>query len=248
VNKKYILVVLAVAVLTAVLVAKRESVSSFLETAVGVRTTTTITVTTTTLPKYYPPKNQTNNHTNETGGYAGGAGGGAYPQTGANASKVITLEIIDLCQGKMGYVQAVSEGMSFCLNQKYPYYIGLEVLDDSINTWVYNISGFNQTYNISNETTIYYLFVEDVASVTRDIQEFYLVPNDTCFYLGDYTLYTIWMSNPATGEMEITKMIAALPVNVDRNMISRIEWEEIKIYLKTYERDFFLGNLFVEIK
>lgn len=203
-------------------------------------TTSTTTLPTTTTTTTLGESNITN-ATNETF-----LGGGSYESPTApaiNASKVLTLEIIDICQGKMGDVFAVSEGMRMCLNQKYPYYIGMQVEGNNLTTWLYNVSWFNQSYDLSNETTIYYIFVEDVSSVTKDIQQFYMIPNNTCLYLGEYTLHTIWYRNPV-GEMEIIKIIAALPIKIDKTAISKTNWEEIKIYLKTYERDFFLGNLF----
>jgi len=209
-------------------------------------TTTTTVITTTTLPQTFG--NQTNETLGNVSG-AGGEGGQQQPTPLINASKVITLEIIDLCKGRMGDVIAVSEGIGFCLNQKYPYYLVFQLNGSNLTTWVYNTSGFEESYNLDNESTVYYLFVEDVATVTKEIEQFYMVTNSSGLYLGDYTLYTIWSVDTTTGEMVIVKMIAALPLKVDKDSIQKTEgWEEIKFYLKTALKDFYLGNLFVEIK
>jgi len=250
---KIFLILLAILIIfvTILLVFRKEEVIEVITkgifggNATANETTTTI-YPTTTLPQ------ATENQTNETLGNVSGAGGlGSQqkPTTQTNASKVITLEIIDLCEGKMGEVTAVSEGMSFCLNQKYPYYLVFQLNESNLTTWVYNVSGFEESYNLENETIIYYLFVEDVSTVTREIEQFYMITNAKGFYLGNYTLHTIWYSDLTTGEMVIVKMIAALPLNVDKSSIQKTEgWEEIKFYLKTALKDFYLGNLFVEIK
>jgi hypothetical protein len=254
---KVLLILLAILIIfvAVLLVFRKDEIAKIITTSifggnatVNETTTTTIHITTTTLPQ------TAGNQTNETSGNVSGAGGGAggsqqQPTPQTNASKVITLEITDLCEGKKGEVTAISEGMGFCLNQKYPYYLVFQLNESNLTTWVYNVSRFEESYNLENETTVYYLFVEDVSTVTREIEEFYMLTNAKGFYLGNYTLYTIWYSDPTTGEMIIAKMIAAIPLNVDKNSIQKTEgWEEIKFYLKTALKDFYLGNLFVEIK
>lgn len=161
------------------------------------------------------------------------------------ASKALTLEIIDICSGKLEDVFAVSEGVRYCLNKKHPYFIILEKNLTHIQTSFYNETGFNETYELNESTLIFFLFAEDIASVSKVVQAFYIEGNPG-FYLGDYNLHTIWEKDP-TGNLYISKMIAALPLYI-KNTVSSTEWSELKFYLGVPNKNYYLGSLWIFVK
>lgn len=166
-------------------------------------------------------------------------------QQSGSSSTAITLEIIDICSGQMEDIFAVSEGVRHCLNQKYPYNILLEKNSTHLQTSFYYTVGFNETYQLNESNLIFYIFAEDVASVSQEI-EFFSVEGDSNFYLGNYTLNTIWERN-ASGDLYISKMIVALPLYV-KNTISEKDWTELKFYLNIPNQTYYLGNLLVLVK
>jgi hypothetical protein len=164
-----------------------------------------------------------------------------------NVSKALTLEIIDICSGNLENSTSISEGgISKCLNRKYPYYIVLEKNSTHFQTSFYNISGFNETYAINESILIYFVFVEDVASVSTFIQSFQ-IQGSTYFYFGGYTLYTTWKED-ASGNLFISKMTVALPLYVKRDVPATNEWNELKFYLNIPNKNYYLGDLWVLVK
>jgi len=202
------------------------------------------------LPQTLGNENKTN-ETNQTGGGKPGSSPlpGSVPsqqESTTTLPKALTLEIIDICSGKFEEVFVVSEGMRYCLNQKYPYYIILEKNSTHLHTSFYNTSGFNETYELNESVLMFYIFVEDVASVSTIIQSFY-IEGDINFYLGNYDLHTIW-ERDASGNLAISKMIVALPLNVKNTVSTDNEWKEIKFYLNIPDKTYYLGNLWVLVK
>jgi hypothetical protein len=167
-------------------------------------------------------------------------------QTYTEGSKVLTLEITDICSGKFEDVFIVSEGMQNCLNKKYPYYILLEKNSTHLQTSFYGVSGFNETYELNDSIQIFFIFAEDVASVSTIIESLE-VEGSSDFYLGDYTLHTIW-ERDANGNLYISKMIVALPLNVKNTVPISNEWKELKLYLNIPNKTYSLGNLWVLVK
>jgi len=161
------------------------------------------------------------------------------------AAKAITLEIVDICSGKLDLF-AVSEGITKCLNKKYPYQIILEKNSTHLTTRFYGIEGFEESYDLNETITIFYIFAEDVASVSHEIQSFSL-EGDPNFGLGQYHLFTIWEKD-ASGNLTISKMIVALPLQVNGNISASEEWKELKFYLNTPNKTYYLGNISFLVK
>jgi hypothetical protein len=177
------------------------------------------------------------------GGSTSGSAGEQQPES---ASKALTLEIIDICSGKFEDVFIISEGMQHCLNIKSPYFVLLEKNSTHIQTDFYNLTGFKETYLVNDSALIFFLFAEDVASVSKIIQSFYIEGNPN-FYLGDYDLHTIW-ERDASGNLFISKMIVALPLYVTNNISLSNDWSELKFYLNITNKNYYLGNLWFLVK
>jgi hypothetical protein len=160
------------------------------------------------------------------------------------ASKAITLEIFDICSGKLDLL-TISEGATKCLNKKFPYQIILQKNSTHLET-IFSQGGFSEIYELNESLLIFYLFAEDVASVSYEIQSLSLEGSND-FKLGDYYLHTIW-ENDASGNLKISKMIIAFPLYVNGNIKASNEWKEIKFYLNIPNKTFYLGNLFVLVK
>jgi hypothetical protein len=205
-----------------------------------------------------PGLNESQTTGNATGGQSqgagsggGGAGGGAGTagsgtsgsETVIPPSKVLTLEITDICDGKLENAFTVSEGMMQCLNQKSPYYIVLEKNSTGFATSFYNVTGFNETFDLNSTSPIFFVFAEDVASVKESIQSFY-IEGSPDFYLGDYDLHTIW-ERDQNQDLYIAKIIVALPLYVKNTTIPNGEWSELKFYLNTSDKNYYLGNLWM---
>jgi hypothetical protein len=163
---------------------------------------------------------------------------------GKEALKAITLEITDICSGKLDLL-TISEGATKCLNKKFPYQIILEKNSTHLETIFYK-DGFSETYELNESLLIFYLFAEDVASVSYEIQSLSLEGSED-FKLGDYYLHTIW-ERDASGNLTISKMIIAFPLYVNGNIKASNEWKEIKFYLNIPNKTFYLGNLFVLVR
>jgi len=164
--------------------------------------------------------------------------------TGKEAERALTLEIIDICSGKLDLF-TVSEGATSCLNKKPPYYVVLEKNSTHLKVSLQNES-FEEVYELNNTDPILFIFAEDVASVSHEIESF-ILEGSTEFHLGEYYLHTLWEKD-ASGNLAISKMIVALPLYVDSNIAPSNEWKELKFYLKIPNKTYYLGNLFVLVK
>jgi hypothetical protein len=161
---------------------------------------------------------------------------------GFNASKVVTLEIFDICSGKLEPGATTTEGIFWCLNQKYPYYIILEKNETHIKTSFYGNIGFNETYEISDEIKIFYIYVQDIATVGADIKAIEFYGNiSNYFNIGNYTQQTIWL--PSAGGLSLYKMVAAIPLYTASTIPSTENWEKLDFYLKTSWGNYFIGDL-----
>ncbi|MEM5853554.1 MAG: hypothetical protein QXG39_03015 [Candidatus Aenigmatarchaeota archaeon] len=174
----------------------------------------------------------------------GGRGVGKVESEKEQAAKTITLEITDICSGKLDLF-TVSEGATKCLNKKYPYWIILEKNSTHLKTSFYGLNEFEESYELNETTLIFYIFAEDIATVSHEIQSFILEGSQD-FSLGQYYVHTVWERDPS-GRFIISKMIGILPLKVNSN-ISSSDWKELKFYLVTSERTYFLGNLFIFVK
>jgi hypothetical protein len=167
---------------------------------------------------------------------------------GFNASKVVTLEIFDICSGKLEPGATVVEGgIIWCLNKKYPYYIIIEKNGSHIRTSFYGNVGFNETYEISDEIKIFYIYVQDIATVGADIKAIEFYGNlSNYFKIGNYTQQTIWLSS--VGELKLYKMAAVIPLYITSAIPSTENWEKLDFYLKTSWGNYFIGDLWFYIK
>ncbi|MEM5878886.1 MAG: hypothetical protein QXU74_00105 [Candidatus Aenigmatarchaeota archaeon] len=174
----------------------------------------------------------------------GGGGAGETTKEEGQAAKAITLEITDICSGKLDLF-TISEGATKCLNRKYPYQIILEKNSTHLTTSFYGLSGFEESYELNETILLFFIFAEDVASVSHEIQSFSLEGSQD-FSLGQYYLHTIW-ERDAAGNLVISKMIAILPLQVNGNIMSS-DWKELKFYLNIPNKTYYLGNLWVLVK
>ncbi|MEM7826400.1 MAG: hypothetical protein QW451_02105, partial [Candidatus Aenigmatarchaeota archaeon] len=105
---------------------------------------------------------------------------------------------------------------------------------------------FEEIYDLNDSILIFFIFAEDVATVSHEIQSLSLEGGED-FYIGDYYLHTVW-ERGASGNLEISKMLVAIPLYVNSNIISSEEWKELKFYLNIPNKTYYLGNLFVLVK
>ena len=161
-----------------------------------------------------------------------------------NYIKPLTLKIYDICSGKLENVFSISEGTRKCLNSPSPYDILLERNSTHIITSILNENGFNETFEINDSVLIYFLFAEDVATISKEIDKIYLDGSEY-FYLGNYELQTIWEVD-SSGNLYISKMIVILPLYVNKEVIDG-EYL-LTFYLSTQNKSFYLGDIKIIVK
>ncbi|MEM5879527.1 MAG: hypothetical protein QXU74_03485 [Candidatus Aenigmatarchaeota archaeon] len=165
-------------------------------------------------------------------------------EEGIKAEKALTLELIDICSGKLDLF-IISEGATSCLNKKPPYYIILEKNSTHLKASLQG-EDFAEVYELNSTDPIFFIFAEDVASVSHEIQSFTLEGSSE-FSLGEYYLHTIW-ERGASGNLAISKMIVALSLYVDKDIAASNGWKELKLYLNIPNKTYYLGNLWVSVK
>lgn len=160
------------------------------------------------------------------------------------AEKALTLEIVDICSGKLSLL-TVSEGAIYCLNKKFPYYVVIEKNSTHLKT---SLEGedFVEVYEKNESVLIFFIFAEDVATVSHEIQSLTLEGSKD-FYIGEYYLHTIW-ERGVSNNLEISKMLVAIPLYVSSSINSTKEWKELKFYLNIPNKTYYLGNLWVLVK
>jgi hypothetical protein len=156
-----------------------------------------------------------------------------------NYTKPLTLKIYDICSGKLENVFSIAEGTRKCLNLPSPYDTLLEKNSTHIITSILNESGFNETFEINDTVLIYFLFAEDVATISKEIDKIYLDGSEY-FYLGDYELQTIWEAD-SYGNLYISKMIVILPLYVKKDVEDGNY--TLTFYLNALNKDFYLGKM-----
>ena len=156
-----------------------------------------------------------------------------------NYTKPLTLKIYDICSGRLENVFSISEGTRKCLNLPSPYDILLEKNSTHIITSILNENGFNETFEINDTVLIYFLFAEDVATISKEIDKIYLDGSEY-FYLGDYELQTIWEVD-SSGTLYISKMIVILPLYVKKDV--KDGNYTLTFYLNALNKDFYLGKM-----
>jgi len=156
-----------------------------------------------------------------------------------NYTKPLTLKIYDICSGKLENVFSISEGTRKCLNSPSPYDILLEKNSTHIITSILNENGFNETFEINDTVLIYFLFAEDVATISKEIDKIYLDVSEH-FYLGNYELQTIWEAD-SYGNLYISKMIVILPLYVKKDVEDGDY--TLTFYLNALNKDFYLGKM-----
>ena len=156
-----------------------------------------------------------------------------------NYTKPLTLKIYDICSGKLENIFSISEGTRKCLNLPSPYDILLEKNSTHIITSILNENGLNETFEINNTLLIYFLFAEDVATISKEIDKIYLDGSEY-FYLGNYELQTIWEAD-SYGNLYISKMIVILPLYVKKDVEDGNY--TLTFYLNALNKDFYLGKM-----
>jgi hypothetical protein len=161
-----------------------------------------------------------------------------------NYTKPLTLKIVDICSGKLENVFSISEGTRKCLNAPSPYNILIEKNSTHFKTSILNENGFNETFEINDTVLIYFLFAEDVATISKEIDKIYLEGSDY-FFLGNYELQTIWEAD-SSGNLYISKMIVILPLYVKKEVESGDY--TLTFYLSALNRTFYLGEAKIKVR
>jgi hypothetical protein len=161
-----------------------------------------------------------------------------------NYTKPLTLKIVDICSGKFENVYSISEGTRKCLNAPSPYNILIEKNSTHFKTSILNENGFNETFEINDSVLIYFLFAEDVATISKEIEKIYLEGSDY-FFLGNYELQTIWEAD-SSGNLYISKMIVVLPLYVKKEIEAGNY--TLTFYLSALNRTFYLGGTTIFVK
>jgi hypothetical protein len=161
-----------------------------------------------------------------------------------NYTKPLTLKIVDICSGKLENVFSISEGTRKCLNAPSPYNILIEKNSTHFKTSILNENGFNETFEINDTILIYFLFAEDVATISKKIDKIYL-EGSNYFFLGNYELQTIWEAD-SSGNLYISKMIVVLPLYVKKE-VENGDYT-LTFYLSALNRTFYLGETKIEIR
>jgi hypothetical protein len=156
-----------------------------------------------------------------------------------NYTKPLTLKIVDICSGKLENVFSISEGTRKCLNAPSPYNILIEKNSTHLMTSILNENGFNETFEINDTVLIYFLFAEDVATISKEIDKIYLEDSDY-FFLGNYELQTIWEADPS-GSLYISKMIVVLPLHVKKEIEAGNY--KLEFYLHAINKTFQIGEI-----
>jgi hypothetical protein len=156
-----------------------------------------------------------------------------------NYTKPLTLKIVDICSGKFENVYSISEGTRKCLNAPSPYNILIEKNSTHFKTSILNENGFNETFEINDSVLIYFLFAEDVATISKEIEKIYLEGSEY-FFLGNYELQTIWEAD-SSGNLYISKMIVVLPLYVKKEVESGNY--KLEFYLHALNKTFQIGEI-----
>ncbi len=173
-------------------------------------------------------------------------GSGITSKGGVEVTRVISLKIFDICSGRLEDIFSVAEGVRVCANREPPYHLNFTVNETNLTMVLEEDPGFRESYNFTNDTLVLFIFVGDIASVSKEVKHFYLETEASeSFYLGDYDLHTI-MENVG-GELEVTKMVAALSLYLKYPAVS-LNSTEIKFFLETPERSYYLGSLWARIR
>jgi len=160
-----------------------------------------------------------------------------------NYTKPLTLKIVDICSGKFENVFSISEGTRKCLNAPSPYNILIEKNSTHFKASILNENGFDETFEINDSVLIYFLFAEDVATISKEIEKIYLEGSDY-FFLGNYELQTIWEAD-SSGNLYISKMIVVLPLYVKKEIEAGNY--TLTFYLSALNRAFYLGETKIEV-
>ena len=152
--------------------------------------------------------------------------------------KPLTLKIVDICSGKLVNVFSISEGTRKCLNLPSPYTILLEKNSTHFISSILNENGFNETFDINDTVLIYFLFAEDVATISKEIEKIYLEGSDY-FFLGNYELQTIWELD-SSRNLYISKMVVILPLYVKKE-VENGDYS-LLFYLSALNKTFYLGG------
>jgi len=156
-----------------------------------------------------------------------------------NYTRPLTLKIVDICSGKFENVYSISEGTRKCLNAPSPYNILIEKNSTHFKASILNENGFNETFEINNTVLIYFLFAEDVATISKEIGKIYLEGSDY-FLLGNYELQTIWEAD-SSGNLYISKMVVVLPLYVKKEVEAGNY--TFMFYLSALNKTFYLGEI-----
>ncbi|MEM5874959.1 MAG: hypothetical protein QXW01_02095 [Candidatus Aenigmatarchaeota archaeon] len=155
------------------------------------------------------------------------------------------LKFVGICSGKFFDVISVAEGMTKCINKESPYDILIDMGNESINFSLIDFSDFKESYTLNDTVLIFYLFAEDVSTVSEMIDSFFLTGSNF-IDIGEYTLHTVWKYDK-NGNLVIDKMIVALPIIIHPYEALQGDYL-LKFYMNALNRSFYLGEVKIKIK
>jgi len=161
-----------------------------------------------------------------------------------NASKVLTLKIFDACSRETASYLTLLEGLTWCINLPYPYYIVLKK-----NQTHMLVSFRDQPYSeilaMNESLDILRLFVEDVSTIVENINGVEVYGNLSGYFdVGKLTIDRVWETDKK-GVMQITKTVLSFPLIVNSHVPYTNSWEELRFYLNLTSGEYFVGNVYV---
>ncbi len=132
--------------------------------------------------------------------------------------------------------------MEWCLNAPPPYYVILERNDSQLKTSFYGGIGFNETYNLTEPTAIFRVFIQDLLTVP-DWESVEINGSlKGYFSLGEYTLDYVWEPGPE-GNLTITKEVMSLPLLASPELPAIDDWSSLEFYLKAQTNLYYIGKI-----
>ncbi len=158
----------------------------------------------------------------------------------------VDAKIVDICSGKLKEIKSVTEGLQVCLNKEAPYYIILERNSTHLKTSFY-YGGFNQTFNFTNDTLIFYVFIENLKEEEPYIEGFIASGNASSFIsLGEpYYAYS-W--EKIEGKLVKKRVMAILPIFVKYNFEVNRKWNDLIVSLRINRKLYQIGICYVFTK
>ncbi len=145
-----------------------------------------------------------------------------------NSTRTWKVEVFGLCSADIPANSSFFYTSTSCIIKDIlPYYIILEKNETHVKTSFYENIGFNKTYNLTNPTAIFRVFIRalEIEGKMERIEAYGALSD--YFSLKDFKTEENWIT-------------ALLLMNRE---ISFKDWSSLRIYLKTTEKTYYLGDI-----